>query len=158
MCHFHLAFRLASDRIQCNIPHLHRNSRSPSRTGHRHWTQRRGPGSCLCTPGWTREGTRADRAGTCPAAANPPAQTHTGMSTCTDQRDSKLHTRTNIYFEIYLWYLAESHNVYFELTFQILCYLCSDIVMVLVSTEKFRTREPNIFGHQRRILIPTEHF
>lgn len=81
-------------RIRYNIPHLHQNNRSPSHKARRHWTRQTGPGSCPCIPGWTREGTTADRAETCPAAANPPAQTEQWLNKCPKyiQIDNKMST------------------------------------------------------------------
>lgn len=133
MYRFHLAFRLVSYRTQYNIPHLRRNNRSPSRRVHPHWTQRRGPGSCPCTPGWTREGTRADRAGTCPAAANPPAQTNSNECLRTHQRDNTLHARTKwLKTKHLLW----NRSVVFTHIMHIRCLyskpyvLCNNIVMI----------------------------
>lgn len=57
-------------QARCRTRRPRRSSRSLSCWG---WRRRSGPGSCPCTPGWTRAGTTAGTAETCPADADPPA-------------------------------------------------------------------------------------
>lgn len=63
------ARRWAWRRAPCSTRRPRRSSRSPSCWG---WRRRSGPGSCPCTPGWTRAATTAGRGATCPAGEAPP--------------------------------------------------------------------------------------